>query len=100
MKKLLLTTTVLIGTALTGCAGSGYYATARFGPPPAPRYGMVGRAPGVGFVWTDGHWDRRNNNWAWVDGRWMRPLRGRAVWVPGSWHQRGQNWRFERGHWR
>ena len=100
MKKILLMGTVMVGTILTSCAGSGYYASARFGPPPPPRYGMVGRAPGLGYVWTDGYWDRRNNNWFWVDGRWLRPPRARAVWVPGTWHQRGHSWRFERGHWR
>jgi hypothetical protein len=100
MKKLLMLGTVLIGTVLTGCAGSGYYTTARFGPPPPPRYGMVGRAPGPGFVWTDGYWDRRGGSWFWVGGTWQRPPHNRVRWQPGSWHQNGNNWRFERGHWR
>ena len=57
MKRLLLTGTVFLGTILTGCAGGGYYASARIGPPPPPRYGVMGYAPGPGYVWTDGYWD-------------------------------------------
>ena len=98
MKKLLLLGTVLIGTVLTGCAGGGYYTSARFGPP--PRYGMVGHAPGPGYVWTDGYWDRRGGSWFWVGGRWQRPPHSHARWQPGSWHQNGNSWRFEHGRWR
>lgn len=100
MKKLLLLGTALIGTVLTGCAGGGYYASARFGPPPPPRYGIVGRPPGPGFMWTDGYWDRRGGSWFWVGGRWLRPPHGRARWEPGHWRQDGNRWRFERGRWR
>ena len=100
MKKILLLGTVLVGTILTGCGGGGGYTTVRFGPPPPPRYGIVGVAPGPGFVWTDGYWDRRGAQWYWVGGRWMRPPRGRGVWVPGTWHQDRNRWRFQRGHWR
>ena len=100
MKKLLLAGTVFIGTVLTGCAGGGYYTSAHFGPPPPPRYGIVGRAPGPGFVWTDGYWDRRGSSWSWVGGRWQRPPHGRARWEPGRWQQHGNSWRFERGRWR
>ena len=100
MKKLLLLGTVLLGTTLTGCVGGGGYTAVRFGPPPPPRYGIVGVAPGPGFMWTDGYWDRRGGQWYWVGGRWMRPPRARAVWVPGTWHQDRNRWRFQRGHWR
>lgn len=100
MKKLLLLGTALLGTILTGCAAGSGYTTVRFGPPPPPRYGIVGVAPGPGFVWTDGYWDRRGAQWYWVGGRWMRPPRGRGVWVPGTWHQDRNRWRFQRGHWR
>ena len=69
--------------------------------PPAPRVAVVGFAPGPGFVWTNGYWDLRGTSWAWVDGRWMRPPRPRAVWEPARWIEvtRG-HWNFQRGHWR
>jgi len=86
-----------LSLAALGACGGGYYV--RVAPPP-PRYAVVGVAPGPGFVWTEGFWDRRGGNWFWVQGRWARPPRARAVWVPGRWVDRGGRYRFERGHWR
>jgi WXXGXW repeat (2 copies) len=100
MKKLLLFGTLLFGTLLAGCASNGAYAAVRFGPPPPPRYGVMGYAPGPGYVWTDGYWDWRGSRWFWVDGRWMRPPRRSAVWVPGVWVQSNHGYRFRRGYWR
>ena len=100
MKKLLLLGTVLLGTILTACATGGGYASVRFGPPPPPRYGVMGYAPGPGYVWTDGYWDLRGGHWSWVNGRWMRPPHRRAVWVPGTWVQDHSRYRFRRGYWR
>ena len=56
MENLLLTSGLLLGTILTGCAGGGYYTSARIGPPPPPRYGVRGLAPGPGYVWEEGFW--------------------------------------------
>jgi hypothetical protein len=86
-----------MGVMLTGCAGN---YTMRYGPPPPPRIGVMGVAPGVGFVWTDGYWDQRGGRWVWTNGRWQRPPHRRAVWVSGAWFQEGRNWRFRRGYWR
>ncbi len=97
--KLLAAGCVFFGTLLTGCAGNGalYVRTA----PPAPRYGVVGVAPGPGYVWTDGYWDWRGGGWYWRDGRWMRPPHRHATWVPDRWENRGRNrYAFRRGHWR
>ena len=99
-QKVLAAAFVVLGTVLTACGGSGgYYTRTRYGPPP-PRYGVIGRAPGPGYVWTDGYWDLRGGNWAWRDGRWLRPPRRGAVWVAPAWRQEGRNWRFHRGRWR
>jgi hypothetical protein len=100
MKKLLLTSAVLMGTFLTACAGGGYYASARIGPPPPPRYGVMGYAPGPGYVWTEGFWDLRGSRWYWTQGAWMRPPRARAVWVPNEWRRENGRYRLYRGHWR
>ena len=99
MKKLLPVATLLFTAVLTGCAASGAYVV-RYGPPPPPRYGIVGVAPGPGYAWTDGYWDWRGGNWFWVNGTWLRPPRPRAVWVPGSWRGEHGRYRFYRGHWR
>jgi hypothetical protein len=98
MKKLLPVAVLLFTAVLTGCAANGAYVV-RYGPPP-PRYGIVGVAPGPGYVWTDGYWDWRGGNWSWVSGAWLRPPRPRAVWVAGYWRGEHGHYRFYRGHWR
>lgn len=90
---LMLTAAVLV---LGACAG-GYYVRMA---PPAPRYGIVGNAPGPGYVWTDGYWDWRGGRWFWVGGTWRRPPRRGAVWVPARWTEHGRGYRFVRGRWR
>jgi len=80
-----------------GACGGGVYIAA---PPPAPRYGIVGVAPGPGFVWAEGYWDWRGGAWAWAPGTWMRPPRPGAVWVAPRWVPNGRHYRFVRGHWR
>jgi hypothetical protein len=99
MKRTLLFAVVLLGSTLAGCATRGGVYVA-MGPPPPPRYGVLGVAPGPRYVWTDGFWDWRGGSWRWVDGRWMVPPRARAVWVPGHWSRHGRGYRFHSGHWR
>ena len=100
MKRQLLAAGFLIaGTFLSGCAVQSY-GRVRYAPPP-PRYGVIGVAPGPGYVWTDGYYDWRGGNYVWMQGRWMRPPHRRAVWVPGAWMQsRRGGYEFRRGHWR
>jgi hypothetical protein len=88
---------VLAGTILTGCAGGAYVVAAG---PPAPRDGVVGYAPGPGFVWADGFYDMRGSTWVWVPGGWRRPPRPGSMWVAPAWRQEGRHWRFHRGYWR
>ena len=98
-KKLLGVAAVLLGTVLSACGGysAGYYS---YGPPPAARYGAIGYAPGPGYVWVDGYWNRGSRNWGWVNGYWARPPRGHSSWVRSEWRNEGGRWRFHRGHWR
>jgi hypothetical protein len=97
-RKILAGTFLMFVTILNACAGGGgYYVRVA---PPAPRYAVVGVAPGPGYVWANGYWDWRGNNWAWAEGRWMRPPRPHAVWVAHEWRHEGNGWRFHRGYWR
>ena len=96
-RQLLAAAFVMAATLFTGCAGA---VVVRYGPPPPPRYGVVGVAPGPGFVWTEGFYDWRGGAYMWVPGRWMRPPRPRAVWVPGAWMQGRHGYAFHRGYWR
>jgi hypothetical protein len=98
-QKLLAGIFVIFGTMFSACAPAGGAYYVRYGPP-APRYAVVGAAPGPGYVWTSGYWDWRGGNWAWAEGRWQRPPRARAVWVPHEWRQEGRGYRFHRGYWR
>jgi len=99
MRQKLLAGAFLLGaTVLVGCGGGAYYAS--YGPPAPRYYGAVGVAPGPGYVWTNGYWDWRGRNWAWVDGRWLRPPRARAVWVTPEWRHEHGRYRLHRGYWR
>jgi hypothetical protein len=98
--KMLGAAFVLLGTVLSACGGGyggGYYAG--YAPPP-PRYGVVGVAPGPGYVWTNGYWGRRGSQWYWRDGRWARPPHRGARWEEPRWERDGHGYRFHRGYWR
>jgi len=97
-----LSTLVLFGglslIALTGCAAQGgYYVRV---PPPPARYGVVGYAPGPGYVWTDGYYANRYGRYEWVPGRWVRPPRRNSVWIRGEWQHTPRGYYFRQGHWR
>jgi len=100
--KILATSVLLFGTILGGCGGGyGYgYRYVTYGPPAPRYYGAIGTAPGPGYVWTNGYWAWRGNRYDWMDGRWVRPPRGRHAWVDGDWRREGSGWRYREGHWR
>lgn len=91
-KTLLPLVTLVLGLTAVAC-GSSYYAV-RIPPPPPPRYGVLGYAPGPGYVWVDGFWDLRGGRWFWSPGRWVLPPRHRAVWVSPYWAPRGRGYYF------
>ena len=96
-RRILAGAFVLAGVILTGCAGGSFVVAAG---PPAPRYGVVGYAPGPGYVWTEGFYDMRGSSWVWVPGTWQRPPRAGRVWVAPVWVRSGNRWRLHRGYWR
>jgi len=94
--------TMLAGSA-TGClmyapprAGVVYVATR----PPVARVEVIPAAPDVGFVWLQGYWAWRGAEFAWMPGRWERPIAGRRVWVPHRWAHDRHGWYLVDGHWR
>jgi len=72
----------------------------RTAPPPPVRAGVVGHAPGRGYVWVGGYQRWTGNGYVWVAGRWMRPPRAGAVWVSPRYVRRGGGWVFYKGYWR
>ena len=103
MKQGILASAVLfLGTLLAGCGGGYGYTSAyvAYGPPPPRAYGVIGVAPGPGYVWRDGYYAYRGGNYAWVGGAWVRPPHPRATWERGEWRHEGRGWRYHEGHWR
>lgn len=98
MRNLLLATVFAFSLAACSDGGGRYYAD-RYGPP-APRYGAVGYAPGPGYVWCDGYWDRRGSAWNWSNGYWARPPYVSARWQPSYWRPNRGGYVFHRGRWR
>lgn len=82
---------------LDGCAARvGVYA--RVAPPPV-RYETYGPAPGPGYVWINGYWGWRANNYYWMGGRWDRAPQGRRRWEDGRWEHRGGGYVWRDGRW-
>lgn len=98
-QKLLAASAVFLGTVLSACGGGYSSAYVGYGPPP-PRYGVVGVAPGPGYIWVDGYWNRYGNDWRWMNGRWAAPPRGYRTWERAEWRHEGGRWRFHEGRWR
>ncbi len=97
MKRTIWLVPVMALFSLAGCAARAeYYVEA---PPPPPVVGVVGYAPGPGYVWIDGFWDWRGH-YVWTPGYWGRPPRPHAVWVPGRAHYEHGHYSYRRGHWR
>jgi len=95
MKRSLWLAPALAFFSLIGCADRSYYMP----PPPAPRVGVYGYAPGPGYVWIDGFWDWRDR-YVWVPGYWARPPRAHARWVAGRAYYRNRRYYYRRGYWR
>ena len=100
MRNAVLSGLLIAAGTLAACAPRPYAYYHVPPPPPPPVYGVVGVAPGPGFVWVDGFWDLRGGRWFWVRGHWVRPPRPRAAWVPGYWSREREAWRFRGGYWR
>jgi hypothetical protein len=99
LRNLFLGCTLLGFVVTWSCGGGAFYAS--IGPPPPPRVvGVVGVAPGPGYVWIDGFYDLRGSAWVWVPGTWRRPPYPRAVWEKPRWERHGNGYRFHRGRWR
>jgi hypothetical protein len=72
----------------------------RVAPPPPVRVGVVGRAPGPGYVWIGGYQSWNGRGYVWVSGRWVRPPRPGVIWISPRWVNSGGVWIFHKGYWR
>jgi hypothetical protein len=57
--------------------------------------------PSSNHVWVGGawKWNRKINNYAWVDGYWAKPRRHGVNWVDGHWRASRGGWKYVPGHW-
>jgi hypothetical protein len=85
---------------LGGVIGTAQQTVIRVAPPPPARVGVVGRAPGPGYVWVPGYQRWNGRGYVWVAGRWARPPRPGVIWVQPSYVHRGSTWVFHQGYWR
>lgn len=99
MKRWMLLAVMAAALAAVGC-GPGYVGIyARTAPPPV-RVEAYGPAPGPGYIWLNGYWGYRGDNYHWVSGRWERPPRGHRRWEDGRWERRGDRYQWREGRWR
>ncbi len=97
--KQTLASIVLAGALCVGSA-SAAEVVVRVGPPAPVRVGVVGVAPGPGYVWTNGYHEWVGGRYIWREGAWVLPPRPHAVWVEHRWEHRSGGYVFVRGHWR
>jgi hypothetical protein len=72
----------------------------RVAPPPPVQSGVIGVAPGQGYVWTNGYYRWYGGRYVWVAGHWVRPPRAGMIWVQPRWVHQGGGWVFYKGYWR
>ena len=94
---------LLVAMAGTGCVVRAHaYTPAPSGEvyveeePPAPRVWVTETRPG--YIYLQGRWDRRGNQWAWSDGHWERE-RANERWNEGRWETRGNRHIYVQGRW-
>lgn len=94
------TRAVLCGALLLGSVAGVAQTVIRVAPPPPARVGVVGVAPGPGYVWIGGYQSWNGSRYVWVAGRWVRRPRPNAVWVAPRYVHRGGGWVYYKGYWR
>ncbi len=66
--------------------------------PPPPRV-VYAPAPRPGYAWQPGYWSRENDDWVWVEGRWIE-LPPHYQWAPTHWEQAPDGtWQLIPGRW-
>ena len=92
--------TLFLALLLGGVIGAAQTTVIRIAPPPPVRVGVVGVAPGPGYVWVGGYHRWTGNGYVWVAGRWVRPPRPGVIWVQPRYIHTGNTWVFHKGYWR
>ena len=91
---------LLLALLLAAGLASAQEVIIRTAPPRPVHVGVVGVAPGPGFVWVEGYHAWRGGAYVWVPGRWARPPRPGVVWVAPRYRHVNGGYVFVQGHWR
>ena len=69
------------------------------GAPPAVRHEVRVARPGPDYVWVGGYWADNSGHWAWIPGRWERPVERNAYWIPARYIHTSHGTIYEPAHW-
>jgi hypothetical protein len=94
------TRAVFCGVLLLGGVIGAAQTVIRVAPPAPVRVGVVGVAPGPGYVWVGGYQRWTGSGYVWVAGKWVRPPRVGVIWVSPRYVRSGNGWVFHKGYWR
>ncbi len=67
--------------------------------PPRARVERRPARPNRSAVWIDGSWDRQDDRWEWLSGRWEQPSDRHARWMKAKYRRDNGAWRYEPAHW-
>ena len=97
-RKSLLATAFAVALMGFGAAAQAQYNAVVSVAPPPPRHEVV-PGPRAGWLWAPGHYEYRGNEYAWVEGHWLRERVGYEYREP-RWVQRGDgSWVFVGNNW-
>lgn len=85
---------LLVVLAFASCRPSYMTVSSR---PTAPYYERP-LSPGPGYIWLDGDWYWRGNQYRYRPGYWKVPPPHRT-WSPGYWQKHGSGWHWRGGQW-
>ena len=55
--------------------------------------------PGPGYMWVDGFWAVRGNQYVWVPGHYERAPYDNAYWVHPHYDHYNRGWAYRDGYW-
>jgi WXXGXW repeat (2 copies) len=67
--------------------------------PPALQTDVVLTQPGLNYVWIQGYWTLRSDQYQWVAGHWELPPTPGSVWTPPTLEPQGNAYKFTEGYW-
>ena len=65
--------------------------------PPALKVEVKTAAPGAGFIWAPGFWERANQQWVWVPGGWVKTHPQHRHYVSARWVKTPRGYVFREG---